>query len=351
MDYLKRLQRVQKSLDAYACDAFLVEDAINLYYLTGLELSAGFLLIQPDQAHLAVDNRYYEHCLKTSPFPVVLSDDLPLNKLLNEPAYQRIKTLGFDSETTSFQRFRELEQLIKTVPVEAPVKKLRMIKDAEELELLRHAARLGSEGCDYIRSILKEGVTETELAMEVEIFWKRKGSKGLAFDPIIAFGSNSSMPHYKSGNTKLMKGMPVLIDIGVNLKHYHSDMTRMAFFGEPDPKMREIYAVVKEAQTIALELCRAGAMIGSVDRAARDHIASRGYGQYFNHGLGHGVGLEIHEMPFLRNRPPYDVMPLQTGMVVTIEPGIYLPGVGGVRLEDSIVILDDGYEDLTQRPK
>lgn len=159
------------------------------------------------------------------------------------------------------------------------------------------------------------------------------------------------MPHYRAGNTKLKQGMPILIDIGVNYRHYHSDMTRVVFLGEPDPKLKTIYHIVEKAQKEALQLCKPGTLIGELDRAARGYIESQGYGDHFGHGLGHGVGLEIHELPNVRNKPPFNSMVLLPGMVITIEPGIYIPDIGGVRIEDTIVITENGHENLTERSK
>jgi Xaa-Pro aminopeptidase len=360
MDYLKRLTTLKQKLKELACDAILIEDKINLLYLTGQSVSTGALIVSDQDTAFLVDNRYFEICSQKAPCRVVLSDQTPLPKLLSSPAFSSIKTLGFDDENTSFKRYQELkksvEELpeqankIQLVPLDNPVRHLRMIKDEEELAILKEAAGLGSQGFDYLCTLLKEGFSEAEMAIELEIFWKKRGSKGVAFDPIIAFGANSSMPHYRAGPTKLKKGMSVLIDIGVNDHHYHSDMTRVIFFGEPPAEIRKIYSIVEQAQQAALSLCRPGTLIGKLDETARGVIAAHGYAEYFSHGLGHGVGLEIHEEPAIRNKPPYKEMPLQPGMVITIEPGIYLPGIGGVRLEDSIAITDSGYDNLTKRP-
>lgn len=348
--YASRLLRVQQFLKNSQCDALLVDDPVNLYYLTGIEISQGKILVFPKDAFLIVDGRYLELCNKMSPIPTRLLEQNTLTDLLRE-----VKSLAFSSETTTYKNFLELNTALKEmelslVPYENPIKLLRGIKDKTEIETLRLAAELGSEGFDFISTILREGITELEIAMELEIFWKRKGGKGVAFDPIIAFGANSSMPHYRAGNTQLKSGDCVLIDIGVNLKHYHSDMTRVLFFGKPDPKIVEIYSIVKKAQKAALDLCLPGTLIGQLDQAARDVIASYGYAENFTHSLGHGVGLEIHEWPTLRNTSTMKNIPLEKGMVITIEPGIYLPGLGGVRLEDTVLITSDGHENLTNRP-
>lgn len=359
MSYLKRLSLLQKTLKDSSCDAILVDDMVNIYYLTGLDLSAGKLLVHTQGANLIVDNRYLEMCKKYSPFPVTQSDTLKIEPLLNSPELAFIKTLAFDSDSTSYKSFLQLEKIsqelakdsrqLSLLPLDNPVKKLRAIKESQEITTLQEAANLGAQGFDFVCSLLKEGISEWDVAIELEIFWKQRGGRTVAFDPIIAFGPNSSMPHYRAGNAKLKKGEAVLVDIGVNLNHYHSDMTRMVYFGQPDPRMLEIHSIVQEAQQIALSHCHPGTLIGDLDGAARDYISSKGYGPNFSHSLGHGVGLEIHELPVIKNAQPYKDIALAAGMVITIEPGIYLNGIGGVRIEDTVAITTKGHTNLTQR--
>lgn len=350
MNYLNRLHKLQKGWSTYGCEMLLIEDTLSLEYLTGLHLSAGKLLVTPETATLCVDGRYFEHCRRYSPCEVVLLPENGIIDLLPED----LRSLGFVTDKTTYKEYLELqamfsEESIHLVPIENPVKKLRSIKEPEEIVKLQKAAALGSEGYDYVVSLLKEGITEAQIAFELEIFWKRKGGKSLAFEPIIAFGANSSQPHYRAGNTKLKQGDTVLIDIGVVLDGYHSDMTRVVFWGEPSLKILEIYAIVQKAQQAALKLCKPGATFGELDDAARTLIKEHGYGDYFSHSLGHGIGLEIHEYPTLKRALPYANTPLEPGMAITIEPGIYLPGIGGVRLEDLVVITKGGHENLTQR--
>jgi Xaa-Pro aminopeptidase len=361
--YQKRLERLQNLLKEVPCDGYIVEDPINLFYLTGLNLSTGILFIHAHGAHLLVDSRYYELCKANSPIPVVLTHQQEKAFIDLLKGCAKIKTLAFSSDSTSYNRYVELQNCVQEIalrtnnsrqisltPAINLVKQLRGIKDAEEIVCLRDAASLGTQGFDFVCSLLKEGITEIQIARELEIFWKQRGSKTVAFDPIIAFGANSSMPHHRAGPTKLRKGDTVLIDIGVNYNHYHSDMTRVVFFQGADPKILSIYEIVKAAQATALALCRPGTLIGDLDSAARNLIASHGYGSNFTHSLGHGIGLEIHEWPTLRNVPQVKEVPLQAGMVITIEPGIYLPGIGGVRLEDTVVITSESYENLTCLP-
>lgn len=359
MTYHNRLHTLQQTMQKAGCDALIIDNPTNLYYLTGLELSAGKLLVHSKGADLLVDGRYLELCRKNCPFTVKESDPPTFEVLLKSPEYQHIQKIGFDSDKTTYKSYELLDKIIKNIAKEgrqleiisldAPLKLQRAIKDAGEIQTLREAAILGSEGFDFLCGILREGIAEQECAIELEIFWKRLGSKSVAFDPIIAFGPNSSMPHHRAGKEKLQPGHAVLLDIGVNLKHYHSDMTRVVFFGTPNTRLLAIHAIVQKAQQAALAICRPGITLGELDKAARDVIAEYGYAEQFTHSLGHGVGLDIHEYPTIRNAPPFASVPLAKGMVITIEPGIYLPGIGGVRIEDTVVITEDGHENLTQR--
>jgi Xaa-Pro aminopeptidase len=360
MPYLGRLQKLQSYLQNLSCDALLIEDPINIYYLTGLNLSSGKFLVHSSGAYLIVDHRYFEFCQKTCPYPVFPIDTPSFEIHLLNPDFSFIKTLAFDSETTSYKNYVDIKKYISAIeqsdkrhisliPLENPVKQLRAIKDASEIAILREAALLNSQGFDFLCTLLQEGISESEMALELEIFWKRRGGKALAFDPIIAYGANSSMPHYRAGSERLKRGHSVLIDIGVNYNHYHSDMTRVIFFGKPDPRIQKIHDIVREAQEVALSKCLPGTLIGDLDAAAREVIASHGYAKNFTHSLGHGVGLEIHEFPVIKNISPYKDTRLAPGMVITIEPGIYLPGVGGIRLEDTVVITDKSHENLTNR--
>lgn len=361
--YSERQDNIRKLLKEKSIDALIVDDPTNLFYLTGMEVSAGRLAVTSKLSYLFVDNRYFESCQNNPSCQVLLSDNNAFSDKLLAPDMNFIKTLAFDGESTSHKAFLEMDGLmhrlkeqssgrcnIKLVSLDNPVKWIRMIKDSEEITLLKQAGNLGSQGFDYVCTLLKAGITEIEVANELEIFWKRKGAKSLAFDPIIAFGSNSSMPHYRSGNRALKEGDIILMDIGVNVQHYHSDMTRMAYFGAPPEQIGVIYPIVQRAQQLAIEICKPGTLIKDIDATARQFITDQGYGEYFTHGIGHGVGLEIHELPTMRFQTALNAnLTLQPGMVITVEPGIYLPKIGGVRIEDTIVITEMGHENLTNR--
>lgn len=346
----ERLSILQQRLPTLGCEALILEDPISLYYLTGLHVSTGSLVVCPEQAFLLLDGRYAEGARERSFYPVVLAEDKALEKVVT--GVPGVKRVGV-SDTTSYRRYEELRKKLdrQLIALPDPLMEQRAIKDPEELRRLRAAGRLGAEGFDLVCSLLREGITELEIAAELEIFWRRNGGKKLAFDPIIAFEPSSSEPHYSPRPISLRQGQSVLIDIGVNVEDYHSDMTRVVFFGEPNPQILKIYEIVKQAQAAALQLCHPGTTLGELDAAARDLITAAGYGESFPHSLGHGIGLEIHEWPRIRRPSPDQNCVLKANMVITIEPGIYLPGIGGVRLEDTVVITESGYEDLTQRSK
>lgn len=339
---MRRIAKVAERLREWQVDLLLVDHPIDLFYLTGELLTAGLLVIQERESTLYVDGRYYERCRARLPLTVQLQGrDHPL------PTYKGMR-IGFDAHTTSFAQYERLAELEgERVPLSHPLQTIRMVKEEEELVALRSAARLCSQGYDFVVAHLEEGVTEQELARELELFWRRSGGERVGFTPHIAFGSHTAYPHYQVGNTPLRRGDLVMIDIGVVVDQYHSDMTRVLFFEKADPQLVEVYQVVKKAQQQAFALCKPGTALAELDRAARQTIEAAGYGPYFVHSLGHGVGLEIHELPTLRAGVGGVV---EAGMVFTIEPGVYLPEVGGVRLEDTIIITEEGYESITERP-
>ena len=258
------------------------------------------------------------------------------------------KKVGFDSSHTTFDSYLEMKKLgSDLVALESMMQSVRAQKMSDELELLRRAAHLGTRGCQFLLEQLQPGIREKDLVKALEIFWLGEGGDRLAFSPHIAFGPATSEPHYRPSHRTLAKGDLVMIDIGVVLDDYHSDMTRVYSFGDPDPQMAEIYEIVYQAQQKALIEIRSGVDIAYIETVARDFIEKSGYGDFFPHSLGHGIGLEIHEQPFLR---PKAEGVLQENMVITVEPGIYIPNVGGVRLEDTVVVTENGHENLTKLP-
>lgn len=337
--FLDRIRNVFKQNDQV--DAIVIEKPVDLFYLTGLNLSAGVLLISATKACLFVDGRYIGLAERKAPCACGLLNTENLKQALHP-----FSQIGFDSSATSYKRWQELKKLSKQklIPLQNTTETTRAVKTKEELKWLKKSAALLWKGYQHLRKILKAGMTEKEAAIAFELFCLKHGAEKMAFDPIIAFGKNSAFPHYRAGNTRLKKGDVVLIDIGVVVDHYHSDMTRTFFFGKPDPRLILFQETVQKAHDAALALCRPGSLVGELDEAACQVIKQAGLQSYLAHSLGHGVGLEIHEFPRLKYQGADHHVRLKAGMVITIEPGLYQPGVGGYRFEDTIVITKDGYE-------
>lgn len=347
MDDGLRLKKLRRLMEEKEIAVFFIDSPVSLFYMTGLKLSSGRLCVSQNRASLFVDGRYTEMAHHQTLYPVEEWGEESLKEWIKR---EGADVLAFDQKRTSYHTFSLLRSLLDFVvlqPVDSPVDDLRLIKEEEEIEGLREAAQLCCKGMRFIESLFQEGVREKELAIALEIFWKKEGGEALSFDPIVAFGSNASMPHHRAGETQLKRNTSVLIDSGVCLNHYHSDRTRVAFFGTPSKEIEKIYRIVQEAHDKALALCKPGTLFSALDQAAREWIDAKGYEKNFTHSLGHGIGLEVHEFPTIRLNSPACAIPLKPGMVFTIEPGIYLPGIGGVRFENTVVITKDGHEILT----
>lgn len=354
MNYSKRLKNVQNYVLEKNIDLLILDDSISLMYLTSLQLSSGKLFITKDKSKLFVDGRYFEAAKEKSNLDVELISEKSLLYFIVE---NKLKNIGFDSSKLSFNGFEKLKTFlekikknnnldIKTIPLCNPLKEFRAIKDVDEILLLKKAANLNWRGFEHVCLLLKQKITEKEIAFEYEMFVKKNGADKLSFDPIVAFGKNSAMPHYKTSTKKLELNDLVLMDIGVEIQNYQSDMTRVIFFGAPDPKLEKIYSVTKKAHSAALSCCKPGVKLKDLDLAARKVLKEERFENFFIHSLGHGVGLEIHEFPRIKfDGEDKDVI-LKPGMIITIEPGIYLPNVGGVRYEDTILITQSGYENF-----
>jgi Xaa-Pro aminopeptidase len=335
---LKRVKGLQQKLSGDLC---LIDSPLDLLYYTGLKLSAGYLIVSEKEALLFVDGRYIQ--MAKGAMKAVLDAPGVLEKYLKSI---RSKTLWIDSGRISHDRFLELKKRVKPVQLignSSFFQALRGIKDRNEIEKMQRSAQLAYEGFLYIRSILKTGITEREVARKLEIFWLERGAEKLSFEPIIAFGANSAMPHYRAQNVPLKPGDLVLIDIGVVLDQYHSDMTRVLFFQKRSHFFKEVYEVVVAAQKAALAKCRMGVCVADLDIAAREVMREAKWEKHFLHSLGHGIGLETHEYPRLKSQGKDR---LELGMVVTVEPGLYFEGKGGIRYEDTVVITESGYENF-----
>jgi len=354
MNYLKRIKNIQNYLDQKKLDLLILDDPISLLYLTGLHLSYGKIFIAKDKAKLFVDGRYIQAAKENSDLEVGLIGEKALVDFIVQ---NQIRNIAFDSDIVTYHSFEKLNlflQKIKSnysldiqlIPQLSPLKDFRLIKDLDEIAILKRAAALNWRGFEHICLFLKEGVTEKELALEFEMFTRKNGAEALSFDPIVSFGKNSAMPHYVPGDTKLKLNDIVLMDIGVSIDHYHSDMTRVIFFGTANSELEKMYSITKRAQANALALCKPGTKLKDLDLAAREIFVQESCEKDYLHSLGHGIGLEIHEYPRIKfDAEDKDVI-LKPGMVITIEPGLYVPDIGGVRYEDTILITNDGYDNF-----
>lgn len=343
MKIANRLERLRQKLPEHKIDALLISQPENRYYLSGFNGSAGFLLITPKKNTLATDFRYLEQAKAQAPDYEVCqitgdtTDWLP--RLL---AGSKIRRLGFETEHVTFGLYQQLSGILskaqpelKLTPVEGLVESLRVIKEPEEIELITKAAELTDNAFSYIKDVIHIGMTEKELAWEIEKFLRDEGSEILPFDIIVASGPNSARPHAQPSARTIGSGEPIVVDIGARCGGYSSDLSRTICLGTADDTFRRVYDTVRRAQETAITEIEAGMSGEQADSLAREVIEQAGYGQAFGHALGHGLGLAPHEQPRLG---PNSRDILANGMVFTIEPGIYLPGWGGVRLEDDVVM-------------
>lgn len=349
----QRIELLRQRLLERGIPYLLVTKPENRFYLSSFTGTTGVLLIGQHTADFLTDFRYVEQVKEQCPhLNVVRVEQGSVFGVVSEVLrnYNGNK-LGFEDEHLTVKEYHELQDKLQGLALEGcsgVVEELRLVKDASEIETLRKAMSIGDQAFAHVLQYIKPGVSERELALELEFFMRQQGASGTAFETIMASGPRSALPHGVASARKLQSGDLLTMDFGCVYKGYHSDMTRTVVLGQANPKQEEIYHIVLEAQMAALAAIKAGVTAKEVDAVARKIITDRGYGEFFGHGTGHGVGLAIHESPRLNTR---DETVLEKGMVVTVEPGIYLPQWGGVRIEDSVVVTENGCEILTSSPK
>ena len=346
-----RLTRARSLLAEWGLDALLVHQAANLTYLSGFTGSAGIALITTLEALLLVDFRYTEQAASEAPeFEVIKADRQFIETLTEVVRGRGLRRVGFESESVTVKQHHDYADRLapaELVPVEG-VDRLRWIKDADELARVEQAVAIADAAFANVRPLLRPGAVERDVAVELEFFMRRHGAEKAAFETIVASGPRSALPHGRASDRVLQPGEFVTLDFGAVYRSYVSDCARTVVLGSASAKHRQVYATVLAAQEAALAGVRPGMTGKAADGIARAIIAEAGYGEAFGHSLGHGVGLVVHEGPTLS---PREEAVLAPGMVVTIEPGIYLPGWGGVRIEDLAVITDEGCRSLTRAPK
>lgn len=346
------LEQIRSHLQEISCDVFISTHRTHRRYLTKFTGSAGLVWTGLDSKILVTDFRYTEQAGEQSPdWEIVLLQptlEETMARLIEE---QQVRRIAFESEHITVEqltKWQEKFDAVEFVPTKNWVAQLRQVKTQEEIDKIAAAAKITVQALTALVPQIKPGVTEIELALELEYTMRRLGAEAVAFDPIVGSGPRGALPHAIPGDRKIQAGDFIVIDMGCVYQGYCSDLTRTFVVGRPDPKQLEIYHIVLEAQLAALNALKPGLSGKEVDSVAREIIKNAGYDQHFGHSLGHGVGLEIHEEPRLSQ---FNEEPLAPGMVVTVEPGIYLPGWGGVRIEDLVVVTEEGCRILTELTK
>lgn len=335
-------------------DCVLVTSDVNRRYFTGMKSSDGTVIAFRNKAYLIIDFRYIEKARATVTSAEVIEQKKLYNQLAELIHSHSAKNIAVESQTMTINQLNTLKKHIRDIEfidtdvLSNAINLLRMVKDDYEISCIKKAQEIAETAFEGILDFIKEGVTEREIAMELERLMAVNGSEGVSFETIVLSGENTSMPHGVPSDKKVKKGEFVLMDYGAVWNGYHSDMTRTVCIGEPTDEMRKVYNIVLTAQMTAINVAHAGMTGQELDLIARDIISKEGYGEYFGHSLGHGVGLEIHEKP---NASPNYAHILNENAVLTVEPGIYIAGKFGVRIEDFVVLHENGCINLTKSAK
>ncbi len=347
--FQNRLNKVRQEMARLEIDGLLLSNPLDIRYISGFTGSTALGLVAHDRAALILDFRYLTQASQeVHSFEIVPAPKKNWDALGNLVQEWKIQRLGFDAEEVPYSQYNRLIKEIHEVSLVATpdlIKDLRMVKDSDEIHLIRKAAELLSITLEGVFREIRPGLMEKEVAAIFEYRLKLLGADGEGFDTIVASGDRAAMPHGKASEKELNWGDIIIIDGGCKYKGYNADITRTISLGEPSVKAREIYRIVLKAQMEALASAKAGTKAFLVDRAARDTIEGESYGEFFGHNTGHGIGLAVHEKPIL-SRDSETL--LDEGMTFTVEPGIYLPGLGGVRIEDTVALSPEGLEVLTK---
>lgn len=345
-------EKVERIMEKTGVQAVLVTDPYNIRYLSGFSGGEGYLYISRSASVMYVDSRYTLWAKSECKDCAVETIGRQRYKEVNDRIVKEgIENIALEGKHLTYNMFRELSEALVCKNITAlsdEFERMRMIKSAYEIERIEKAESIGDKAFTYILGEIRPGMTEKETAMLIEMYMRSHGADALSFDVIAASGLNSAKPHAAPSDKKICNGDFVVLDFGCIYEGYCSDMTRTIVVGKPDGRQVEIYNIVKTAQQAALDNIKAGMTGREADAAARTVIENEGYADCFGHGLGHGIGLYIHEMP--RLSVSSDTV-LESGMVVSVEPGIYIDGFGGVRIEDAVVIQNDGVRNLTKSSK
>lgn len=348
---MSKVAQIREQFEKHDIDGVMIMSTYNRRFVSNFTGSSGIVIISKDEALFITDFRYTEQAAKEAAEYTVVQHKGPIHEEVAQQVERLgIKRLGFEQDHVVFGMYKQYEQALKTeiVPLTGVVEKLRLIKTDSEIKILKEAADIADAAFKHILDFIQPGRTELEVSNELEFFMRNAGAQSSSFDIIVASGKRSALPHGVATNKLIEKGDFVTMDYGALHKGYVSDITRTVSVGEPSEQLKEIYQITLDAQLLAMEKIRPGLTGKEADAIARDYITSKGYGEYFGHSLGHGIGLEVHEGPGLSSR---STVTLLENMVVTVEPGIYLPGIGGVRIEDDTLLTENGNETLTHSAK
>ncbi|NLC70705.1 MAG: aminopeptidase P family protein [Desulfuromonadaceae bacterium] len=348
----ERLEKIRRVLDQRELDAVLFTHAANIRYLCGFSGSEGALIVDRQGSFFLTDSRYTTQARREVEADHVVEYRTMVEGAVAGLRERGFRKVGFEADHLVFSRLEKLRCQsapdLEWVPLGSEIRPLRGVKSSREVEIIRAAALLNAEAFEEIQAMIRPGISERRLALELEFALKRRGGEEKAFDFIVASGERGAMPHGLASEKILGADEMITIDFGIRRHGYHSDETVTVGLGRPPERLMQAYDVVLTAHDLAVKCLEPGKSLKEVDAVAREHIRSHGFGEFFGHGLGHGVGLEVHEFPVLSPRSE-DVA--VEGMVVTIEPGIYIFGLGGIRIEDMVVVTADGCELLTTIPK
>ena len=342
-----RIKNIYAKLKDANLDGLIVSLPANISYLTGCTGRDAYLLISKKENTYFTDSRYIEEAKQSlsRTFRLKKTNGSVFKQIAASCLNLKLKRVGFEERCLPFAEFKKIKQesrhKINLIPTHNLAEELREIKSPREVELIKQAVEITLSALKFIQNFISPGKKEVEIAAELERYIRYKGARASAFDIIVASGPNSSFPHHLTGERKLKKNEPVLIDIGVDYSGYKSDLTRVFFLGKITSLYRSVYDIVLEAQKRAISEIKPAVSIGKVDAAARQYISRKGYGSSFVHNLGHGIGLEVHEEPHICSK---EKSGLEPGMVFTVEPAIYLPGKFGIRIEDMVLVTQKGVE-------
>jgi Xaa-Pro aminopeptidase len=352
--YERRLSQVRSQLGEWQVGAILVTGDSNRRWLSGFTGSAGQLLVTREDAFLATDFRYWEQAVAQAPAFQLFKHRRRKQDAVDFFSLAGTGRIGIEASNMTVAESARLDKDlgIEWVALDSSLEPMRAIKDKSELESIAAAAAIADQAMGRMKWLARPGMSERALAWELEKAMREAGAHGLAFEPIVASGPNSALPHHRPGERVIQAGDVIIVDMGAEIDGYRSDLTRSFFLGDqPSERFWEIYNLVAKAQSAALTMAAVGMSAQEVDALARGVINDAGYGEAFGHGLGHGIGLDVHEGPLLSSRPEAKEVTISPGMVVTIEPGIYLSGWGGVRIEDLVCCNESGMKSLSQCPK